>query len=93
LAPWRDPFVAGASFAGCRADYRLFVLAFLTLSSGIPMHVVVPSVSRATVPHGTALTVLVETPSWATVSKPGPVVVSGSGPLKIGGGELLDAGA
>jgi hypothetical protein len=55
--------------------------------------VVVPSVSRAARPHGTALTILVETPSCATTFKPEPVVVSGKGPLKIGVGALSDPGA
>jgi hypothetical protein len=41
------------------------------------MQVVVPSVSRAAVLQGTALTVFVETPSGATLSKPGPVSISG----------------
>jgi hypothetical protein len=47
------------------------------------MQVVVPSVSRAAVLQGTALTVFVETPSGATLSKPGPVSISG----KAFGGE------
>jgi hypothetical protein len=70
--------------------YRRFRLAF---SSGIPMQVVVPSVSLADMPHGTALTVFVETPSSATLFRPGPVVASGNGPLKTGAGALSDAGA
>ena len=48
----------------------LLRLAF-ALFSGIPTQVVVPSVSRAAVPHGTALTVRVD-PSGATTFKPGP---------------------
>ena len=59
----------------------------------MPTHVVVPSVSRAARPQGTALTVLVETPSRATTLKPELVVVSGKGPLKIGVGALSDPGA
>jgi hypothetical protein len=47
------------------------------------MQVVVPSVSRAALLQGTALTVFVETPSGATLSKPGPVSISG----KAFGGE------
>jgi hypothetical protein len=42
----------------------------------MPTQVVEPSVSLATVSHGTALTVLVETPSSPTLSR--PVVVLGS---------------
>jgi hypothetical protein len=53
---------------------RRFVPA---LPSGMPMQVVVPSVSLAAVLQGTALTVLVETPTGATLSKPGPVSISG----------------
>jgi hypothetical protein len=41
------------------------------------MQVVVPAVSLAAVLQGTALTVCVETPSGATLSKPGPVSISG----------------
>jgi hypothetical protein len=40
-----------------------------------------PSVSRADVVHGTALTVRVETPSESVTFKPGPLVASGNGPL------------
>jgi hypothetical protein len=46
------------------------------LASGIPTQVVVPSVSLAAVLQGTALTVFVETPSSATLSK--PVLLPGS---------------
>jgi hypothetical protein len=45
---------------------------------GIPMHVVVPSVSRATVLQGTALTTFV-VPSGPTWSRPGPGYTSGTG--------------
>jgi hypothetical protein len=38
--------------------------------SGIPTHVVVPSVSLAAVPHGRAGTILVDTPSSAGLAKP-----------------------
>jgi hypothetical protein len=47
--------------------YRRFDL---TLPLGIPTQVVVPSVPRAAVLQGTALTVFVETPSAAILSKP-----------------------
>lgn len=46
-------------------------------SLGNPYAVVVPSVSLVAVLQGTALTVFVETPSGATLSKPGPVSISG----------------
>jgi hypothetical protein len=72
--------------------YRLLLLG-PALSSEIPTQVVEPSVSRATRPHGTALTVLVETPSGAMTFRPEPVVVSGKGPLKAGDGAFSDAGA
>jgi hypothetical protein len=49
-------------------------------SLGNPYEVVVPSVSLAAVLQGTALTVFVETPSGATLSKPGPVSISGKRP-------------
>ena len=38
----------------------------------MPTQVVNPSVSLAVTPHGTALTVRVETPSGATMFNPGP---------------------
>jgi len=41
------------------------------------VQVIVPPVSLAAVLQGTALTVCVETPSGATLSKPGPVSISG----------------
>src|SRR6266478_4866987 len=47
---------------------------------GIPMQVVVPSVSLAAVLQGTALTTFVEIPSGPTLSKPGPGYTSGTGP-------------
>jgi hypothetical protein len=40
------------------------------LLSGMPMQVVVPSVSRAAALHGAALTTSVEIPSFATLSRP-----------------------
>ena len=43
-----------------------------------------PSVSRAAVPHGTALTVRVDTPSGATTFNPGPLSDSGNGPVEYG---------
>lgn len=63
--------------------YRPFLFG---LSSEIPTQVVKPSVSRAAVPHGTALTAFVETPSGPTVFSPGPVVDSGNGPVEYGVG-------
>ena len=68
--------------------YRRFDL---TLPLGIPTQVVVPSVPRAAVLQGTALTVFVETPSGATLSK--PVSVAGlkgpptDGTPPVSGGE------
>src|SRR5258708_38865471 len=50
------------------------------IGPGIPMQVVVPSVSRAAVLQGTALTTFVEFPSGPTSSKPGPGYTSGTGP-------------
>ena len=47
------------------------------------MQVVNPSVSRATVLHGTALTVFVD-PSGPTVFSPGPVLADGNGPVEYG---------
>jgi len=58
----------------------LLRLAF-ALFSEIPTQVVVPSVSRAAMPHGTALTVRVD-PSGATTFKPGPTSDGGSGPVE-----------
>ena len=55
------------------------------LRSVIPTQVVNPSVSRATVPQGTALTVRVE-PSGATVFNPGPSLGCGNGPVEYGVG-------
>jgi hypothetical protein len=52
----------------------------LLIGPGIPMQVVVPSVSRAAVLQGTALTTFVEIPSGPTLSKPGPGYTSGTGP-------------
>jgi hypothetical protein len=52
----------------------------LPIGPGIPMQVVVPSVSRAAVLQGTALTTFVEIPSGPTLSKPGPGYTSGTGP-------------
>src|SRR5712664_651029 len=52
----------------------------LPIGPGIPMQVVVPSVSRAAVLQGTALTTLVEIPSGPTLSKPGPGYTSGTEP-------------
>jgi hypothetical protein len=49
------------------------------------MQVVVPSVSRAAMLHGTAFTVFVEPPGPAT-SKPGPVFTCGNGPVEYGVG-------
>ena len=50
------------------------------------MQVVVPSVSRAAMLHGTAFTVFVE-PSGAATSKPGlPLSTCGSGPVEYGVG-------
>ena len=64
-------------------DHAAYRRLFLPWPSGeIPTQVVNPSVSRATVPQGTALTVFVETPSPATVFRPGPLVVSGNGPVE-----------
>jgi hypothetical protein len=56
------------------------------LSSEIPTQVVDPSVSRATVPHGTAFTAFVETPSGPMTFKPGPVFANGNGPVEYGVG-------
>jgi hypothetical protein len=65
---------------------RVYWLFFaLTFPAGIPTQVVVPSVSLAAVPQGTDLTVFVETPSSATLSK--PVVVPGSNGPPTGGAE------
>jgi hypothetical protein len=91
-APWKRPVLGRVRVERSRIviSYRRFLLVLL---SGMPTQVVVPSVSRAAKPHGTALTVLVETPSWATTFRPEPVVASGSGPLKTGVGALSDAGA
>ena len=66
-----------------RIDYRPLLRG---LSSGIPTHVVNPSVSRAAVLHGTALTAFVETPSGATVFSPGPIDDCGNGPAEYGVG-------
>src|ERR1700674_1678774 len=52
----------------------------LLIGPGIPMQVVVPSLSRAAVLQGTALTTFVEIPSGPTLSKPGPEYTSGTGP-------------
>jgi len=52
----------------------------------MPTHVVNPSVSRAAVLQGTALTVFVETPSGATVFNPGPIDDCGNGPVEYGVG-------
>jgi hypothetical protein len=73
--------------------------------SGIPTHVVVPSVSLANVLHGTALTVFVETPSSAILSRPvcvpgnsglpgcGVATARGGAPMPIaGGGAMSPAG-
>ena len=62
----------------------------------MPMQVVVPSVSRAALLQGTALTVFVETPSSSTLAK--PTVVPGFSGLPTGGaapsiGTLLDGAA
>jgi len=48
--------------------------------------VVNPSVSRATTPQGTALTVRVEAPSEPTVFSPGPSLDCGNGPEEYGVG-------
>jgi hypothetical protein len=47
------------------------------------MQVVKPSVSRATLPHGTAFTVFVE-PSGSTMTRPVPVSITGNGPVEYG---------
>ena len=84
----------------CRVGYSAVdILAFLVesrwvqrrplpllLSSEIPTQVVNPSVSRAAVLQGTALTAFVETPSGATVFNPGPTVESGNRPVEYGVG-------
>src|SRR6266481_6065026 len=62
----------------------------------MPTQVVLPSVSLAAVPHGTAFTVLVEIPSSPTVSK--PAGVPGLSGLPTGGAAptvdtLADGGA
>jgi hypothetical protein len=57
---------------------------------GIPMQVVVPSVSRAALLQGAALTVFVE-PSGPTTSRPRPVSTSGSAAGKYA--SPLDAGS
>jgi hypothetical protein len=56
----------------------------LLIGPGIPMHVVVPSVSLAALLQGTAGTVCVETPSGATRSQPASVAGS-NGPPTSGG--------
>jgi hypothetical protein len=53
------------------------------------MQVVNPSVSRATSPHGTAFTILVETPSGPTVANPGPLLTVGNVPAEYGAGGVL----
>ena len=50
-----------------------------------------PSVSRAAVLHGTALTAFVETPSGATVFSPGPIDDCGNGPVEYGVGGVPGA--
>src|ERR1039458_4608625 len=67
------PRSSGTAF-GRSLCHRRFARA---LPSGIPMQVVVPSVSRAAALQGTAPTVFVEMLSGATLSKPGPVSISG----------------
>jgi hypothetical protein len=57
---------------------------------GMPMQVVVPSVSLAEVEHGTARTVRVETPSPATLSK--PVSVAGNNGVPTSGGWTAPTG-
>jgi hypothetical protein len=69
--PVVEPRLARTRWANWPCGLYLRRLAF-ALFSGIPTQVVVPSVSRAAVPQGTALTVRVETPSGATTFNPGP---------------------
>jgi hypothetical protein len=67
---------------------------FAFAPSEIPTQVLVPSVSLAARPQGTALTVFVETPSGPTMFKPGPVFTSGNGPPKDSADGVADvAGA
>jgi hypothetical protein len=65
---------------------RRFLELGLELWSVIPTQVVNPSVSRATAPQGTALTVRAENPSGATVFNPGPPLDCGNGPVECGVG-------
>jgi hypothetical protein len=67
----------------------------LYLLSGIPMQVVVPSVSRAAALHGAAFTTSVEIPSFATLSSPvresGKNGSPGCGASGPGAGSCTDA--
>lgn len=58
--------------------------------SGIPTHVVNPSVSRAETLQGTALTVRVDTPSESVTFRPGPVLDCSNGPAEYGVGGVLE---
>ena len=70
----------------------LFAVPYLCFfPSGIPTQVVVPSVSRAAVLHGTAFTVFVVS-SGPTTSRPGPVSICGNAPVEYGVGVGLASG-
>jgi hypothetical protein len=68
---------------------RLCIWADLRKEPGSPTQVVNPSVSRAALLQGTALTLFVERPSAATMSKPVPVSSAGNGPVEYGVGDVL----
>src|ERR1035438_1526971 len=76
-----------------RGTNELFVgVPYLCLfPSGIPTQVVVPSVSRAAVLHGTDFTVFLVS-SGPTTSRPGPLSICGNAPVEYGVGVGLAGG-